>query len=58
MNERIEELAEQCYEENSTQIDVYKFAELIVRECLDEIQYDDGATHVDELLPKHFGFEL
>jgi hypothetical protein len=35
-----------------------KFAELIVRECLDEIQYDDGATHVDELLPKHFGFEL
>jgi hypothetical protein len=33
MNERIEELAEQCYEENSTQIDVYKFAELIVREC-------------------------
>jgi hypothetical protein len=38
--------------------DPEKFAELIVRECLDEIQYDDGATHVDELLPKHFGFEL
>jgi uncharacterized protein YaaW (UPF0174 family) len=34
MNERIEELAEQCYEENSTQIDVYKFAELIVEECM------------------------
>ena len=33
MNERIQELAEQCYEDNSTQIDVYKFAELIVREC-------------------------
>ena len=39
-------------------ITLEKFAELIVRECLDEIQYDDGATHVDELLPKHFGFEL
>jgi hypothetical protein len=48
---------EQCMEEYR---EVYnkRFAELIVRECLDEIQYDDGATHVDELLPKHFGFEL
>ncbi len=32
MNERIKELAEQCYEDNSTQIDVEKFAELIVQE--------------------------
>jgi hypothetical protein len=34
MNERIRELVEQCYEDNSTQIDVYKFAELIIQECL------------------------
>jgi hypothetical protein len=59
MNERIKELAEQCHHRYSEHnIDLEKFAELIVRECLDEIQYDDGATHVDELLPKHFGFEL
>lgn len=36
---------------------VKKFTELIVRECIDEIQYDDGATHVADLLPKHFGVE-
>jgi hypothetical protein len=65
MNERIRELAEQAVNSISDHIDFdipdvfkEKFAELIVRECLDEIQYDDGATHVDELLPKHFGFEL
>lgn len=34
MNKQIQELAEQCYEHNSTQIDVEKFAELIVKECL------------------------
>ena len=66
MNERIRLLAEQAttYIEPTSNsgegwiFDKEKFAELIVRECLDEIQYDDGATHVDELLPKHFGFEL
>ena len=62
MNERINELLKQSRTEYWTQYtpsyDYEKFAELIVRECLDEIQYDDGATHVDELLPKHFGFEL
>lgn len=69
MNERIKELAEQAgvfagdfagaglYSIHNKD-EVEKFAELIVRECLDEIQYDDGATHVNELLPKHFGFEL
>jgi hypothetical protein len=66
MNERIKQLAEQAKDWAYAEHDGYtaqmlfeqKFAELIVRECLDEIQYDDGATHVDELLPKHFGFEL
>ena len=67
MNKRIRELREQAMEWVPNQVvpdtkirllNAEKFAELIVRECLDEIQYDDGATHVDELLPKHFGFEL
>jgi len=68
MNKRIRELAAQADEyatekaqdgfSNYNLVYDRKFAELIVRECLDEIQYDDGATHVDELLPKHFGFKL
>ena len=68
MNERIRQLADIAYKNHlernphssfGRRSDYDKeFAELIVRECLDEIQYDDGATHVDELLPKHFGFEL
>ena len=34
MNERIKELAEQCYHQYSEhRIDLEKFAELIVREC-------------------------
>ena len=65
MNERIDELMIKAGARfeflHGVQYDDFqykKFAELIVRECLDEIQYDDGATHVDELLPNHFGFEL
>jgi hypothetical protein len=71
MNERIFELAKEAdliqwdtlhsgarTPDHESVVKAKKFAELIVRECLDEIQYDDGATHVDELLPKHFGFEL
>jgi hypothetical protein len=61
MNERIKLLAEYATTEECDgwkYFDKEKFAELIVRECLDEIQYDDGATHVNDLLPKHFGFEL
>jgi hypothetical protein len=61
MNERIEKLIDDAKLTAVSEMfgdDLAKFAELIVRECLDEIQYDDGATHVDELLPKHFGFEL
>ena len=38
MNERIKELAEQCYEYKAEMLDIWfnkeKFAELIVRECL------------------------
>jgi hypothetical protein len=54
MNERIEELAEQCYEENSTQIDVYKFAELIVGECYETIKKDMELAHI-QLIPIDFG---
>ena len=64
MNERIEELAEQCYEDNSTQIDVYKFAELIIKECSEVIlKWKKEPFPFDEdtavsIIHEHFGIEL
>jgi hypothetical protein len=43
MNERIKELAEQCYYRYSDNIDLEKFAELIVRECI--AQCEKNAEH-------------
>ena len=58
MNERIRELAEQCYEDNSTQIDVNKFAELIVKECADiGERYADGNYEVRNQIMVQFGLE-
>ena len=64
MNERIEELAEQCYEDNNTQIDVYKFAELIIKECSEVIlKWKKEPFPFDEdtavsIIHEHFGIEL
>ena len=58
MNERIKLLAEQAgWDNHHSKFDtrIEKFAELIVRECIDKVQRDDGATDVEELLLKHFG---
>jgi hypothetical protein len=63
MNNRIEELAEQCYEDNSTQIDVNKFAELIIQDCCQAIQewkkepfpFDEDLAV--ELIYKNFGMD-
>jgi hypothetical protein len=70
MNERIKKLAEQAREyanskepyekiKNKAWIDVYdeKFAELIIRECVQVLEEDDGATPNGELLMEHFGIE-
>jgi hypothetical protein len=40
MNERIKELAEQCWDRrlDGVHFDQEKFAELIVRECIDKIE--------------------
>ena len=64
MNNRILELAEQCYEDNSTQIDVNKFAELLIQDCCQAIQewkkepfpFDEDLAV--ELIHKNFGLEL
>ena len=71
MNRRIEELAEQCgfkpqpsiYDRNQS-FDIEKFAELIVRECLDQLfvsdwdeDYDKGIYWSREQIKNHFGVE-
>ena len=74
MNERIRELADQCYHRYSEHhIDLEKFAELIVKECIgccDEVgrinQYHIKKDFIDpelgpkeciEVIKKHFGVE-
>ena len=66
MNERIRELAEQAnitirghYDESgSTPLELEKFAQLIVRECANRIDYWESrqGEHSDDLL-KHFGIK-
>jgi hypothetical protein len=54
MNERIRELAEQCHHRYSEHnIDLEKFAELIVRECAEKCVY---VVDRQEILA-HFGVE-
>jgi len=59
MNERIKELLLQATTLRGPfigfKVDQEKFAELIVKECISVVDYDDGATHVRELLLEHFG---
>jgi hypothetical protein len=55
MNERITELAEQCYHQYSEHnIDLEKFAELIVQECATYAFSDDQDRRA---MLKHFGVE-
>ena len=59
MNDRIKELAEQCWI-NDGGPDSYfsqqKFAELIVRECAN-VAADHDALDIYEEIKKHFGVE-
>jgi hypothetical protein len=62
MNERIKELAEQCYHRYSVHyIDLEKFAELIVRECaeiaLTEAQSNGNFDTFNKIV-KHFGVDV
>ncbi len=72
MNERIKELAEQCgfksnpdvYDRNQS-FDIPKFAELIVRECIDQCadipgsndEWDKGVRWAANQIKQHFGVE-
>ena len=69
MNERILELAEQCVGDRpyNNSFDYEKFAELIIRECMDLLEDYTTDVHVggiqynvlsaEETLQKHFGLE-
>ena len=59
MNERIQELAEQCYHRYSEHhIDLEKFAELIIKETLEVaragVEYGDG---MEDAVYRYFGVE-
>ena len=60
MNERIKELAEQCHHRYSEHnIDLEKFAELIVRECIQAVKNVGGYNedyHMNAI-KKYFGVE-
>jgi hypothetical protein len=60
MNERIKELAPQCWEltEFGLNFNYQKFAELIVRECADIGHlYEGGEYEVRNQIMAHFGVE-
>ena len=69
MNERIRELAEKCVGDRpyNNSFDYEKFAELIIRECMDLLEDYTTDVHVggiqynvlsaEETLQKHFGLE-
>ena len=52
MNERIEQLAIECYQ--APEFDYKKFAELIVQECYETIKKDMELAHI-QLIPIDFG---
>ena len=70
MNERITKLEDQCWEDNPNTGPVVfnreKFAELIVRECIDQAsignghgnnQWDRALTFASNSIKDHFGVE-
>ena len=66
MNERIQQLAEQCYHRYSEyNIDLEKFAQLSVRECMDvcyrtDTEYEGHkvkSTVIASKVAEHFGVE-
>ncbi len=74
MNERIRELAEQAtqktmgwFDPKAGELDVEKFAELIVTECIQVIQnesmdsgdeWEDGLCMAEDAIKHHFGVDL
>lgn len=62
MNERIQQLAEQCYHQYSSHnIDLTKFSELLVKECVEQIPKDMDFYDRNRTIARimhHFGVDL
>jgi len=66
MNERIREIAEQCYNLPDTpealyyrKFNVEKFAEMVIRECAGKVDWilAEGGKTQGDLIKEHFGVE-
>ena len=64
MNERIKQFEKQCWDHQTNHLDTEKFAELIVRECLDQCynrgmndELYAGQLRAAEYIEQHFGVE-
>ena len=61
MNERLKEIERQCWQSTETKpyalFDVKKFAELIVKECMDVVGKATASPNGYQALMKHFGVE-
>jgi len=61
MNQRIKELEKQCWQSSQSEpyalFDVNKFAELIVRECVDVVGKATASPNGYQAIMKHFGVE-
>ena len=64
MNERIEKLAKQCYVKTGSphtdHFEHWKFAELIIRECVEVVKWTPSQYPNDEYvknIKEHFGVE-
>ena len=70
MKTRIRELAEQCYEYDDERLGLHlnkeKFAELIVEECIAQVnldntngnnQWDRALTYASDKIKQHFGVQ-
>lgn len=61
MNERIKKLEKQCWDHQTNHLNAEKFAELIVRECLDIVDDEGcgegGSIRAINKIKQHFGVE-
>ena len=64
MNERIKELEKRCWDHQTNHLNAEKFAELIVKECMNTLEFhgfEDAIPYVKWMatnkLGQHFGVE-
>jgi len=61
MNDRLQDIADECHHRYSEHhIDLEKFAELIIKECVGivETESSQGTDHTMDQILSHFGVKL